>query len=105
MIRRPPRSTLFPYTTLFRSDRVVQLEVERLFLVVDRDLAGVAALDLLKRSRGADLLEAAVAAEQRGERQRQEDDEDDPEPHGAVDLLAFHTPMPEIGRASCRERV
>src|SRR2546430_13602698 len=25
MIRRPPRSTLFPYTTLFRSDRV-QLE-------------------------------------------------------------------------------
>src|SRR3712207_7664006 len=25
MIRRPPRSTLFPYTTLFRSDRVVTL--------------------------------------------------------------------------------
>src|SRR3712207_9240186 len=23
MIRRPPRSTLFPYTTLFRSDRAV----------------------------------------------------------------------------------
>src|SRR5256886_12553551 len=26
MIRRPPRSTLFPYTTLFRSLAVVQLE-------------------------------------------------------------------------------
>src|SRR3712207_6932530 len=26
MIRRPPRSTLFPYTTLFRSDRAVLLE-------------------------------------------------------------------------------
>src|SRR5258707_8225900 len=25
MIRRPPRSTLFPYTTLFRSDRRVDL--------------------------------------------------------------------------------
>src|SRR3712207_9381612 len=25
MIRRPPRSTLFPYTTLFRSDRVATL--------------------------------------------------------------------------------
>src|SRR3712207_8783614 len=25
MIRRPPRSTLFPYTTLFRSDGVLQL--------------------------------------------------------------------------------
>src|SRR2546430_7441925 len=24
MIRRPPRSTLFPYTTLFRSRRVIQ---------------------------------------------------------------------------------
>src|SRR5690349_23779030 len=24
MIRRPPRSTLFPYTTLFRSDRCVR---------------------------------------------------------------------------------
>src|SRR3712207_7666520 len=27
MIRRPPRSTLFPYTTLFRSDLVVDDEV------------------------------------------------------------------------------
>src|SRR5688572_32117860 len=26
MIRRPPRSTLFPYTTLFRSDRLQRLE-------------------------------------------------------------------------------
>src|SRR5437764_6123875 len=27
MIRRPPRSTLFPYTTLFRSDQVGVVEV------------------------------------------------------------------------------
>src|SRR5688572_33500674 len=27
MIRRPPRSTLFPYTTLFRSGRDAQLDV------------------------------------------------------------------------------
>src|SRR3712207_7299467 len=27
MIRRPPRSTLFPYTTLFRSDHRHELEV------------------------------------------------------------------------------
>src|SRR3712207_8193330 len=26
MIRRPPRSTLFPYTTLFRSDRRLRLQ-------------------------------------------------------------------------------
>src|SRR2546425_7628730 len=30
MIRRPPRSTLFPYTTLFRSDRhVIQPDLSR----------------------------------------------------------------------------
>src|SRR5258708_14525794 len=35
MIRRPPRSTLFPYTTLFRSDRSgVVVDVRRL----DRDV-------------------------------------------------------------------
>src|SRR2546425_9360795 len=29
MIRRPPRSTLFPYTTLFRSQPVVEIEQHR----------------------------------------------------------------------------
>src|SRR5258708_27513959 len=29
MIRRPPRSTLFPYTTLFRSVRLQEVEVAR----------------------------------------------------------------------------
>src|SRR3712207_8159595 len=28
MIRRPPRSTLFPYTTLFRSTRMARLAVD-----------------------------------------------------------------------------
>src|SRR2546425_3110523 len=28
MIRRPPRSTLFPYTTLFRSDVVAETELD-----------------------------------------------------------------------------
>src|SRR5256886_9308199 len=35
MIRRPPRSTLFPYTTLFRSDHVRQRADARLDRVVD----------------------------------------------------------------------
>src|SRR2546430_3377022 len=29
MIRRPPRSTLFPYTTLFRSDRFIRRMLEK----------------------------------------------------------------------------
>src|SRR2546422_1545231 len=45
MIRRPPRSTLFPYTTLFRSDHLV---VEHLVRVADRTpLAAVQCLNLM----------------------------------------------------------
>src|SRR3712207_7705513 len=41
MIRRPPRSTLFPYTTLFRSVRRV-LEVARIAVDVDGYARGAA---------------------------------------------------------------
>src|SRR5688572_32349687 len=47
MIRRPPRSTLFPYTTLFRSE----VEEDRLLVVVH--LVEVPGRDL---GRGADPL-------------------------------------------------
>src|SRR2546422_8373631 len=40
MIRRPPRSTLFPYTTLFRSDVVHFLLAERRRLGAGADKAG-----------------------------------------------------------------
>src|SRR2546425_12063711 len=54
MIRRPPRSTLFPYTTLFRSDRHrVRGDRRRARAsVADAEDRGVAArLDLLPRRR------------------------------------------------------
>src|SRR3712207_8130179 len=35
MIRRPPRSTLFPYTTLFRSIRITTPEVDQDLAVVE----------------------------------------------------------------------
>src|SRR2546422_5906241 len=38
MIRRPPRSTLFPYTTLFRSTPVYR-EMQRLADVIAKDFA------------------------------------------------------------------
>src|SRR5262245_63508126 len=37
MIRRPPRSTLFPYTTLFRSRREVRDEAEGLLQLLQRE--------------------------------------------------------------------
>src|SRR3712207_8947158 len=66
MIRRPPRSTLFPYTTLFRS------EDRRDRVAGERDLAGrVEAVDRLDQAQRRDLHEvverlvgALVAARQ-----------------------------------------
>src|SRR3712207_7518657 len=40
MIRRPPRSTLFPYTTLFRSDSAVLGEVGKGFYHIMWELQG-----------------------------------------------------------------
>src|SRR5688572_32251345 len=59
MIRRPPRSTLFPYTTLFRSrgdlaDRLAEMR-ERVVLERHRAVAGDAARRHADRAR--DLLD------------------------------------------------
>src|SRR2546429_4363697 len=45
MIRRPPRSTLFPYTTLFRSDARLRVVLSAKFRIMERE-AAKAALDL-----------------------------------------------------------
>src|SRR2546429_4209473 len=39
MIRRPPRSTLFPYTTLFRSPKIVELVGEYLQKIKQRGVS------------------------------------------------------------------
>src|SRR5260370_26754113 len=50
MIRRPPRSTLFPYTTLFRSDIDARIGVDEL-PVGARRLRILIHLDLAQRRR------------------------------------------------------
>src|SRR3989441_13344390 len=115
MIRRPPRSTLFPYTTLFRSEVVALPRADQLeggvldavpvddlglglellaaravqpFVVRHEQVAGPALLNALQQ-RG----DAAGVPRLRGA---------DPVVVAAVQA----TPVPgEIGRASCRERV
>src|SRR3712207_7123981 len=53
MIRRPPRSTLFPYTTLFRSERRTRLEGgRRLGVAGDVERAERHRQRLLQRARG-----------------------------------------------------
>src|SRR2546426_7154714 len=58
MIRRPPRSTLFPYTTLFRSPRR-RLDADRRPVRAD-ERPGVFLAVVLKRE--AELLQAAIGA-------------------------------------------
>src|SRR2546427_7629338 len=50
MIRRPPRSTLFPYTTLFRSIR--PLQAEQLLQRLEETVAAAGLRSLLERNRG-----------------------------------------------------
>src|SRR3712207_7080287 len=53
MIRRPPRSTLFPYTTLFRSVLPEERPPPR-FLLALREPVGAVLLPALRRLRGAE---------------------------------------------------
>src|SRR5947208_14794009 len=74
MIRRPPRSTLFPYTTLFRNSSLSQiraiytgqgrnLEFRRPLLIADKEFGSIriGVSTLLMRSDLNDSLSAAVA--------------------------------------------
>src|SRR3712207_8622587 len=55
MIRRPPRSTLFPYTTLFRSHLPGFGLTEREHIDVMLAKRGIGSFDTLKEERWADL--------------------------------------------------
>src|SRR3712207_7908361 len=61
MIRRPPRSTLFPYTTLFRSADARKI-LEPVGLVLDHvEHVGAEAVDQTAREDRADALDQARA--------------------------------------------
>src|SRR3712207_9308248 len=119
MIRRPPRSTLFPYTTLFRSTHHLEwikalngtLETVKL---VGEDVGRVLFAICLSRLFGRRLSDWARAAkETRNKRDHlkctrfcpvKETIDSMQRQHSNWEwMFAKHTS--EIGRASCRERV
>src|SRR2546422_10779087 len=102
MIRRPPRSTLFPYTTLFRSGRLRgPPEVGRLDVA---DLLLLRAHDAFQR-RIPRLVEPLLRREDRGQRQVEDLEPAFDLARGAHRLaVAVDRLLPDqIGRASCRE--
>src|SRR5256885_13962930 len=99
MIRRPPRSTLFPYTTLFRSG----LEPDLRQLPPTSDAAEAEVAQWLRQPQRPDafvasnslLLEGCLRAIRAAGLRIP----------GDVALAGFDNERWKIGRASCRERV
>src|SRR2546430_16721504 len=110
MIRRPPRSTLFPYTTLFRSECVGDVGVMTTLLEA-RLLAGDAQLLAAMRSALAperiwpvkQFFEAKVR-EQAERHLKANDTAYNLEPNVKTGPGGLRD-IQKIGRASCRERV
>src|SRR3712207_9177723 len=94
MIRRPPRSTLFPYTTLFRSLEVVEAErAAGPVAGVICTLGGQMPLGLAQRLKDAGVPVLGIAPE----------GIDLAEDRGSFSRVLHDTGL-EIGSASCRER-
>src|SRR2546422_10124224 len=64
MIRRPPRSTLFPYTTLFRSARAAGAVLNGVLIAVDFELVA---------GREHVIWQGQICARQRAEASRSEE--------------------------------
>src|SRR2546430_7976127 len=79
MIRRPPRSTLFPYTTLFRSGERRDRQL-RLHVLAEENFAGLLVDD--QRGLGLQRRLAQLARRRRGrhERQRKEPNREETHP-------------------------
>src|SRR5256885_17144184 len=121
MIRRPPRSTLFPYTTLFRSrvmleaDVLVFPAVQPISAEALQRLVGSGTASARRRGRGHDLYNlrayrpgddprhihwrSSAKTEQLVVREMEAETTED------TRIVLRGTGAQEIGRASCRERV
>src|SRR3712207_9114561 len=104
MIRRPPRSTLFPYTTLFRSwneaafkelgaaDALPAIEERLTFPIVVKPARQGSALGIKFARSAGDVPGALVAAFSYDQKV-------------LLERFVNGRDLAEIGRASCRERV
>src|SRR3712207_9575697 len=97
MIRRPPRSTLFPYTTLFRSHFQAQSAMDA--AVFASGALKTVAVSLLKIANDVRFLGAGPRAN------LAEIALPEVQPGSSIMPGKVNPVIAEIGRASCRERV
>src|SRR5256885_15903817 len=113
MIRRPPRSTLFPYTTLFRSVVVARGGLEARGVGLEGEVLGGARHGLARHHDGLEVgvrgqlpLHLDVAGMALGRRHAGPEDDTVAQRVAAGHAVAeLDGNAAEIGRASCRERV
>src|SRR5256885_15579757 len=102
MIRRPPRSTLFPYTTLFRSNTRESLSADaKIHESLDAEIAALEKelSTFIATSKGSSAkLDLTASHLQTLEARHQEFS-------NLAEELKKRIREMEIGRASCRERV
>src|SRR5947207_10531063 len=73
MLRRPPRSTLFPYTTLFRSEHLANYPRTVIVISHDRDLLDTSVDQILHLDRGRLTLYKGRSEEHTSELQSHSD--------------------------------
>src|SRR3712207_9060475 len=106
MIRRPPRSTLFPYTTLFRS-QFCYGECETRFTI--QSISKIISLMLAILDNGEEYVFSKVGMEPSGDpfnSIRKLETSSRKKPYNPlINAGAIAVASMKIGRASCRERV
>src|SRR3712207_9393869 len=109
MIRRPPRSTLFPYTTLFRSTAVNEEDVEESLKLIDNIISDIVNEKIILDDSSVALMKKVLktAVVQTLEDSTELGNYILHQVMDNADIYEFVDDMNnmEIGRASCRERV
>src|SRR5256886_17334596 len=115
MIRRPPRSTLFPYTTLFRSVGLHSRALRAIVAAADRRRDGASLIDSAATFLAETLSpfemthrgyrDSLIAWRHINETLEQEIRRIAHALHDDSGQLLVSVHLQQIGRASCRERV
>src|SRR3712207_9272712 len=106
MIRRPPRSTLFPYTTLFRSlDKSRATSARAALTTTGGQLQNAQPVNGTRSTQTVQSPPAGMRASREQRRAEAEQRKAEAKSKRDRERRVHEIEMQKIGRASCRERV